>query len=156
MKVNGTCLLRKQGAVNSLWPNDGFDCSSSHCQCWPKRCKGCRVHLRKRLDAISRRHDQVARDMASGARFNDEMLIGQNWRRPSRQSGARCEVPHFVRDDTVMLAAFLRCSGRCFLFLLRADADFFQERLNRLFAAEEFFDRDVDITRVAWLVDFAA
>jgi hypothetical protein len=156
MKVNGACLLRKQSAVNSLRLNDGFDCSSSHCQRWPKRCKGCGVHLRKRLDAISRRHNQVARDMASPARFYDEMLIGQNWRRSSRQSGALCEVPHFVPDDTVMLAAFLGCSGRCFLFLLRADADFFQERLDRLFAAEEFFDRDVDVTRVAWLVDFAA
>ena len=154
--MNGTCLLRKQGAVNSLWPNDGFDCSSGHCQRWPKRCKGCGVHLRKRLDSVTRGQNQVAPDVASDARFHDEMLIGQNWRRSSRQSSALCEVPHVVRDDRIMLAIFVGWSGRRLLFLLRADADLFQERLGGLFAAEEFFDRGVNVTRIARLVDFVA
>jgi hypothetical protein len=125
MKVNGACLLRKQGAVNPLWPNDGFDCSSSHCQRWPKRCKGCGVHLRKRLDAITRRHNQVARDLASAARFYDEMLIGQNWRRSSRQSGALCEVPHFVRDDTIMLAGLFGMFRQVLPFCLAGRCRFF-------------------------------
>lgn len=115
-----------------------------------------RIQLRKRLDRISRSHNQVARDVASAASFYNEMLIGQKWRRPSRLSSALCEVPHFVRDDRIMLAIFGGWSGRRLLFLLRADADLFQERLGGLFAAEEFFDRDVDVTRIAWLVDFVA
>ena len=88
--------------------------------------------------------------------FYNEMLIGQKWRRPSRQSSALCKVPPFVRDDRIMLAIFGRWSGRRLLFLLRADANLFQERLGGLFAAEEFFDRDVDVTRIARLVDFVA
>src|SRR5262249_350596 len=69
---------------------------------------------------------------------------------------ARCEVPHFVRDDRWPSATFLRWSDMRFLRLLRADADFFQKGLDGLFAAEEFFDRDVYVTRIARLVDFAA
>ena len=72
------------------------------------------------------------------------------------KASALCEVPHFVRDDKVMLAIFVGWSGRRLLFLLRGDADLFQERLNRLFAAEKLLDGDVDVARVAWLVDFVA
>src|SRR5438094_130890 len=56
----------------------------------------------------------------------------------------------------LQLSAFLRWPGRRFLFVLRPDADFFQERLNRLFPAEEFLDGYVDVTQIAWLVNFAA
>src|SRR5213078_1472260 len=41
-------------------------------------------------------------------------------------------------------------------FILRANADFLQKWFDRLFAAQEFFDRLVDITRIAGLVNFAA
>src|ERR1700736_2633219 len=39
------------------------------------------------------------------------------------------------------LSAFLGRPGGRFLFVLRLDADLFQERFARLFAAEKFFDR---------------
>src|SRR5438876_3171369 len=56
----------------------------------------------------------------------------------------------------LQLSAFLRWPGGRLLFVLWADADFFQERLNRLFPAEEFLDGYVDVTQIAWLVNFAA
>jgi hypothetical protein len=138
MKVNGTCLLRKQDAVNSLWPNDGFDCSDSHCQRRPKRCKGCGVHLRKRLDAISRRHDQVARDVASAARFYVEMLIGQNWRR-SRQAGALCEVPHFVRDDSNSVSDLFWRVLQVLPFSLASRCLFFSRTVGPIVCGREIF-----------------
>jgi len=64
--------------------------------------------------------------------------------------------PNFVRDDKVMLAGFLARSGRCFLLLVRADANFFQEWLNRLFATEKLLDGNCDVTRIAGFIDFMA
>src|SRR5436190_10565999 len=56
----------------------------------------------------------------------------------------------------LQLSAFLRRPRRGFLFVLWTDADLFQERLYRLLAAEKFLDGNVYITRIAWLVNFAA
>src|SRR5437660_6646038 len=53
------------------------------------------------------------------------------------------------------LSRFLRWARGRFLFILWADADLFQERLDGLFAAEELFDGDRNIARIARLVDFA-
>src|SRR2546423_168183 len=50
---------------------------------------------------------------------------------------------------------FLRRPGGRFLFLLRSDADLFQERLDRLFAAKEFLDGGVDVARIPRFVNFA-
>src|SRR5437879_13570578 len=55
-----------------------------------------------------------------------------------------------------LLSAFVRRTGGSFLCLLRADTDLFQERLDGLFPAEELLDRNVDLTRIARLVNFAA
>src|SRR5437016_13482777 len=56
----------------------------------------------------------------------------------------------------LQLSAFVRWAGRSFLCLLRADTDLFQERLDGLFPAEELLDGNVDLARIARLVDFAA
>ena len=50
------------------------------------------------------------------------------------------------------LSAFLRRPS--FVFPFAADADLFQKRLNRLFAAEEFLDRQCHVARIALLVNF--
>jgi hypothetical protein len=63
--------------------------------------------------------------MASAAQFHNKMLIGQNPRRAFRLSGTLCAVRHFVWEDSLMLAIFVGWSGMRFLFVLRADADFF-------------------------------
>src|SRR5437867_10901881 len=59
------------------------------------------------------------------------------------------------RGDGSTLSAFVRWPGRSFLGLLRADADLFQERLDRLFPAEELLDGNVYLARIAHLVNFA-
>src|SRR5439155_23835064 len=59
-------------------------------------------------------------------------------------------------EAPLQLSAFVRWPRRRFLFFLRADADLFQEWLDRLFPAEEFLDGNVDITRIAPPVNFAA
>ena len=51
---------------------------------------------------------------------------------------------------------FLRRSGRLRLLVGGADADLFQERLNRLFAAEKFLDRNGDVAGIADFVNFVA
>src|SRR5438132_11721921 len=60
------------------------------------------------------------------------------------------------RRDRSALSAFVRWPGWGFLCILRADTDLFQERLDGLFPAEELLDRNVDLTRIARLVNFAA
>src|SRR5206468_12530818 len=53
------------------------------------------------------------------------------------------------------LSAFLRRSSGRFLFLLWPDADLLEKWLDRLFAAQELLDRNVDVTRIARLIDLA-
>src|SRR5262249_19127193 len=58
---------------------------------------------------------------------------------------------------TEELLSFFRRTARRFLFLVAAfDADLFQERLNRLFAAEKLFDRHVDLAAIALRVNLVA
>src|SRR6202011_1913116 len=53
------------------------------------------------------------------------------------------------------LSAFLRWAGFGFLFAgASADADFSQERLHRLFATEEFFNRNGRVASIALFVNF--
>jgi hypothetical protein len=108
MKVNCACFLRKQSAVNSLRAKDRFDRSSGHGQRWSERYEDFGIHLGQRLDSMSWRHNKIAWDVAVAARFDGKVLIGQNWRAASCFSSWVCGVPHFVRDDRVMLATFLR------------------------------------------------
>src|SRR5438309_9857864 len=57
---------------------------------------------------------------------------------------------------TTQLPAFLRRPGGFYRLLFPADADLFQERLDRLFATEEFFNGSSDIAAVALFVNFVA
>src|SRR2546427_10753567 len=59
------------------------------------------------------------------------------------------------RGDSSTLSAFVRWTGRSFLGLLRADADLLQERLDGLFPAKELLDGNIDLARIAHLVNFA-
>jgi len=54
-------------------------------------------------------------------------------------------------NSAMTLACFQR-----FRFAFAADADLFQEWIDRLFAAEEFFDRDIHVARITLLIDFLA
>src|SRR5439155_2074503 len=54
------------------------------------------------------------------------------------------------------LSPFFRGSCRRFLLLLWPDADLLQKWMDRLFAAQELFDRNVDVTSIARLIDLAA
>src|ERR1043166_6162864 len=60
-----------------------------------------------------------------------------------------------IRISSFTSSRFLRWLGGLG-FLFASDAELLQERLDRLFAAEEFFDRKGDIARVTRLVNFMA
>jgi hypothetical protein len=155
MKVNSAHLFRKQSAVNPLRANDSFDCSRGHSQRRPERGESCGLHLRQRLDTRSRCDDQIAWNVAVTTPFDGKVPIRQNCQAIFRLPRGVCEVPHFVRDNRLMLAILMGWSGRAFPFFLGTDTDFFQERLDGLFAPEKLLDRSVYVTRIAWLVDFA-
>src|ERR1051325_4009895 len=81
----------------------------------------------------------------------------------SSSSGAAAKIDNVAtthiattaRVIFIWLTTLLRRAGG-FGFLFGRDAELFQERFDRLFAAEEIFNRRSDIARVARFVDFVA
>src|SRR5438105_10619374 len=80
--------------------------------------------------------------------------------RNDQARGTRAVASHYSWVPTARrpprLSAFLGWTSGRFLFVFAFHADLFQERLDRLFAAEEFFDRHRHVAPVALLVNFVA
>jgi len=114
-----------------------FDCSSDHCQCQSERCQSCRIHLRERTNGISWPQNQIARDVAGCTRVNNKVRIGEKCRAGFARS--------LTSSDQGKVSGFPVMARLAPSSCLASRCRSFQKRVDRLLAAEKFFNRPVHV-----------